>query len=161
MANESFDQHASQPGGPQFETALDLYNNRAINIEQTEDTQGTCYTIHGLRFFLLSVTHSAHKHIIEALGVSTRNHFHVVYPRKMLPMFVFQAFSCQIWAKYLMGDAAMVANLDITRFCQLLVLVTNWALKKDLEVSVPSNLIFFSAHVFLDMSQETFINNII
>jgi hypothetical protein len=85
----------------------------------------------------------------------------VVYPRKMLPMFVFQAFSCQIWAKYLMGDAAMVANLDITRFCRLLVLVTNWALKKDLEVSVPSNLIFFSAHVFLDMSQETFINNII
>ena len=46
-------------------------------------------------------------------------------------------------AEYLISDGAMVANVDSTRFCRLIVLVTNRALVRDLEVSVLPNLMFF------------------
>ena len=38
-----------------------------------------------------------------------------------------------------MSDGAMVANVDITRFCRAIVLVTNRAVVRDLEVSAPPN----------------------
>ena len=42
-------------------------------------------------------------------------------------------------AEYLISDGAMVANVDITRFCRAIVLVTNRAVVRDLEVSAPPN----------------------
>ena len=46
-------------------------------------------------------------------------------------------------AKYLISDGTMVANVDITRFCRLIVLVTNRSLVGDLEVSVLPNFMSF------------------
>ena len=42
-----------------------------------------------------------------------------------------------------MWDAVVVANSGIARFCQFIVLVTNWVVVRYLEVSVPPNLMFF------------------
>ena len=39
-------------------------------------------------------------------------------------------------AKYLISDGSMVANVDTTRFCRLIVLVANRAVVRDLEVLV-------------------------
>jgi hypothetical protein len=45
--------------------------------------------------------------------------------------------------KYLISDGAMGANVDITRFCRLIVLVTNRSVVRDLEVSVPPTFMSF------------------
>ena len=46
-------------------------------------------------------------------------------------------------AEYLISDGVHVASVDITRFCRLIVLVTNRAVVGDLEVSVPPNFMSF------------------
>ena len=46
-------------------------------------------------------------------------------------------------AKYLVMVVTMVANIDTTKFFSLIVLVTNWAMVRDLEVSVPPNFMSF------------------
>ena len=46
-------------------------------------------------------------------------------------------------AQYLISDVVHVAGVDITRFCRLIVLVTNRAVVGDLEVLVPPNFTFF------------------
>ena len=46
-------------------------------------------------------------------------------------------------AKHLTRDGIMVANVAITRFCRLIVLVTNRIVVRDLEVSVPPHFMSF------------------
>ena len=46
-------------------------------------------------------------------------------------------------AECFISDGAMVANLESTRLCRLIVLVTNRAVVREMEFLAPPNLMFF------------------